>query len=125
MLRIRRRLALVHYRPALPKTRPNYTTTDQDRASFPRAHLPFARLGAPDIVGLCRPGQPVCAHLAGTAPSLIWLGKYLLNLALDDNPAFRGYLYNMDHAESLAPGSAEFRFEVTDALREYEARIGV
>ncbi len=112
LLGIRRRVTEAHYRPVIPPDTPNYTTTEQDDERFPREHLPNVRLGSVEGVGIIQPDQAVCAHLVGTAPSLVWFGKYLLNLALEDNPATRGYLYNLNPAESLAFGSAELRFEV-------------
>ncbi len=107
----------VHYRPAIPRDDPNYSTTEQDNAGYPREHLPYCSIGAPDTPreGVTRRGEPVCLHVAGTAPSLIWLGKFLLNLALEDSSCRLAYLYNYTPAESLAPGSAELRLVVTDS----------
>ena len=106
----------IHYRPRLPESLPNYTTTEQDREDYPREHLPYCRLGSPaaDGCGVVRPGEPVCLHCRGTGPSLVWLGKFLLDLALEDNPCRLAYLYNYLPAESLAPGSAELRLVVAN-----------
>lgn len=104
----------IHYRPRLPEGGRGYTTTGQDDEGYPREHLPYCRLGSPDAMGsaVARPAAPVCAHLGGTAPSLVWLGKFLLDLALRDNDCRLAYLYNYLPAESLAPGSAELRLVV-------------
>lgn len=107
----------VHYRPRLLEGNPNYSTTEQDDEDFPREHLPHCTLAAPDVHsrhGYPIAGQPVSLHLDGTSPSLVWLGKFLLDLSLDDSRCRRSYLYNMTPAESLAPGSAELRLEVED-----------
>lgn len=105
----------VRYRPRLPEGSPNYTTTEQDDGDYPREHLPYCRLGSHAEAGSAwlRPAEPVCAHFKGTAPSLVWLGRFLLDLALEDNPCRLAYLYNYAvPAESLAPGSAELRLVV-------------
>lgn len=106
----------VHYRPALPEENPNYTTIEQDEVEYPREHLPYCGLGAPDDArgGVLRTGEAVCLHLAGTAPSHVWLAKLLLNLSLEDSRCRLSYLYNYTPAESLAPGSAELRLAVSD-----------
>jgi hypothetical protein len=105
----------VHYRPKVPKDNPNYTTGEQDDPSYPREHLPRCRLGSPDCADAVLPDRPVCLHFLGTAPSLIWFGKYLLNFALDDTIARLAYLYNAEPYESLAKGSAELRLTQSDA----------
>ncbi|HEU0077219.1 MAG TPA: hypothetical protein VFQ76_06195 [Longimicrobiaceae bacterium] len=104
----------IRYRPRLPEGEPNYTTTEQDDEDYPREHLPYCRLGscAENGSGHVRPEEPVCVHFKGTAPSLVWLGKFLLDLALEDNHCRLAYLYNSVPAESLAPGSAELRLVV-------------
>jgi hypothetical protein len=109
-------LTEVHYRPRIPSGNPNYTTTDQDDPEYPREHLPYCHLGPAGYrdAGLGRPGEPVCLHVAGTTASLVWLGKFLLNLSLEDNNCRLAYLYNYIPAESLAPGSAELRLVVGD-----------
>ena len=107
----------VHYRPRLLEGNPAYSTTEQDDDDHPREHLPHCTLAAPDTHprhGYPVPGQPVALHLDGTSPSLVWLGRFLLNLSLADSNCRRAYLYNMTPAESLAPGRAELRLEVED-----------
>lgn len=114
-LGVRVRVSKVHYRPRVPEGNPNYTTVEQDDESYPRDHLPLFSLGpADDPRGDVRPGAPVCFHIGGTGPSFVWLGKLLLNLALDDSNATLAYLYNLTPAESLAVGSAEARLVVAD-----------
>lgn len=110
-----RRVVEVRYRPSLAKGNPNITIDEQDDEWYPRAHLPYARLGHADIEhgGLVLHNQPVCAHITGTAPSLVWLGKYLLNLSLDDSNCRLARLHNLvPPAESLAQDSAELWFVV-------------
>lgn len=105
----------VHYRPRVPEGNPNYTTVEQDDPGHPRDHLPFFSLGPPDDPhAIVRSDAPVCFHVGGTGPALVWLGKLLLNLALDDCNATLAYLYNLLPAESLAVGSAEARLAVAD-----------
>jgi hypothetical protein len=114
ILECRQRISEIEYRPRLPTNNPNYTTTEQDDERYPREHLPYCRLGSLNVgsgVGICRPGEPVAAHFNGTALSLIWLGKYLANLALEDNNATLAYLYNLD-TESMTWNSAELRLTV-------------
>jgi hypothetical protein len=113
---MKQRVTEVHYRARLPKDNPNYLTFEQLREDYPREHLPYWRPGSWDVEGggVIRRGEPVCAHVQGTSPSLVWLGKYLLNLTLEDCNARLGYLYNMDPGESMAPYSAELRFVVCD-----------
>ena len=113
-LGFRQRVAQISYRARLPEKNPDYLTTDKDRADYPREHLPHCQLGSPDVTGggLTRAGELVCAHFQGTAPSLVWIGKYLLDLALEDCNADLAYLYNYTPAESMAPGSAELRLTV-------------
>lgn len=107
----------VHYRPRILEGNPNYSTHEQDDDAYPREHLPYCTLSPPDwsdgYPGM-RPDLPLCLHLAGTSTSLVWLGKFLLNLALEDSHCRRSYLYNILPGESLAEGSAELRLEVTD-----------
>jgi hypothetical protein len=110
------RLAIteVRYRPKLFYDNPHYTTVDQDDAHYPREHLPYCSLGAADVErgGVTRSGEPICLHMGGTTPSTVWLGKFLLNLGLEDNNCRMAYLYNYNPAQSLAPGSAELRLAV-------------
>lgn len=119
-LRMRLGVREVHYRPRLFDENPNYSTTEQDDDDYPREHLPHCVLARPDMHprhGYPVPGQPVALHLDGTSPSLVWLGRFLLDLSLADSHCRRSYLYNMNSAESLAPGSAELRLEVEDPAR--------
>ena len=114
-LDLHRRVVEVRYRPALATGNPNITVDEQNDKYYPRAHPPYARLGNPDVEhgGVVRAGEPVCAHITGTAPSLVWLGRFLLNLSLDDCHCRLARLYNLDPpAVSLADDSAEFRFVV-------------
>lgn len=106
----------IHYRPRLPEGNPNYTTIEQDDASYPREHLPYCSLGPADSQtgGVVRASDPVFLHIGGTAASLVWLGKLMLNLSLRDNNCRLAYLYNYNPVESLAPGSAELRLVVGD-----------
>jgi hypothetical protein len=106
----------ISYRPRLPDQNPNYLTFEQQREGFPREHLPYCRPGSWDVEGggVTRAGEPVCAHFHGTSPSLVWLGKYLLDLALEDCEAALAYLYNSTPGESMAPDSAELRFVVAN-----------
>lgn len=110
----------VHYRPALPEGNPNYTTIEQDEVEYPREHLPYCGLGAPDHprLGVSDTGEADCLHIAGTALSHVWLAKLLLNLSLEDNNSRLSYLYNYNPAESLAPGSAELRLVVSESRVE-------
>lgn len=110
----------MHYRPALPEGNPNYTTIEQDEVEYPREHLPYFGIGAPDDPrgGVLRTEDAVCLHLAGTDLSHVWLAKWLLNLSLEDSNCRLSYLYNYKPAESLAPGSAELRLVVSDASVE-------
>jgi hypothetical protein len=106
----------VDYRPKFPKSNPNYTTGEQDDPTYPREHLPFCSLGWSDYADVVRPDRPVCLHFLGTAPSLIWFGKFLLNFGLTDTVARLAYLYNaVEPFESLAKGSAELRLTESDA----------
>jgi hypothetical protein len=103
-------VSAVHYRPKVPEDNPNYTTGEQDDPTYPREHLPFCSLGWSDSAEVVLPDQPVCLHFLGTAPSLIWFGKFLLNFGLTDTIARLAYLYNaVEPCESLAKGSAELR----------------
>jgi hypothetical protein len=97
--------------------------TEDDGASdeddFPREHLPFCTLGAPGWVRggpPMIPGDPWCLHVAGTSPSHVWLGKYLLALSFTDSGSREWYLYNTTPAEELARGSAELRLALADPL---------
>jgi hypothetical protein len=112
------RIVEVRYKPQLPEGNPNYTTTEQDKSEdeYPREHLPYCRPGSLDVEGggVVRQGEPIGAHFQGTAPSLVWMGKYLLNLALEDNNATLAYLYNTTPAESMRWLSAELRLTVAD-----------
>jgi hypothetical protein len=118
VLQCESRITQVRYKPALPEGNPEYTTTEQDRGEdeYPREHLPYCRPGSLDVDGggVIRQGEPVAAHFKGTAPSLIWLGKYFLNLALEDCNATLAYLYNTTPAESMRWLSAELRITVAD-----------
>jgi len=117
LLGFRQQVSEVHYRPKLPEGNPNYTTVEQDDEKYPREHLPYCRLGAADVEGggITRQNEPVCLHFRGTGQSLVWLGKYFLNLALSDNNSRLAYLYNFDPAESLAEGSAELRLTIANS----------
>lgn len=114
-LGFRQRVGEIHYRASLPEGNPNYTTQEQDDADYPREHLPYCRLGRPEIEGggVILKAPPVALHFQGTAPSLVWFGKYLLNLALTDNNCRLAYLYNFE-TESLGKGSAELRLTVAN-----------
>jgi|GEM_PF-2737843 len=107
----------VHYRARILEGNPNYSTHEQDDDGYPREHLPYCTLSPPDwsdgYPGM-RPDLPLCLHLAGTSPSLVWLGKFLLNLSLGDSNCRLSYLYNTNPSESLAPGSAELRLVVDE-----------
>jgi hypothetical protein len=115
-LGFRQRITEIFYRARLPKDNPNYLTFEQRREEYPPEHLPYWRPGSWNVEGggVTRPGEPVCIHAQGTSPSLVWLGKYLLDLSLEDCNAKLGYLYNTDPGESMALGSAELRFVVGD-----------
>ena len=115
-LGFRQRISEVHYRPKLLEGNPNYSTVEQDDEKYPREHLPYCRLGAADVEagGVTRKNEPVCLHFRGTGPSLVWLGKYFLNLALFDNNTRLAYLYNFDPSESLADKSAELRLTIAN-----------
>jgi hypothetical protein len=116
-LGFRQRVSEIHYRASLPEGNPNYTTHEQDDADYPREHLPYCRLGSPEVEGggLILKDHPVALHFQGTAPSLVWFGKYLLNLALADNNCRLAYLYNFG-MESLGHGSAELRITVANPV---------
>ncbi|HEU4452499.1 MAG TPA: hypothetical protein VFR81_05535 [Longimicrobium sp.] len=107
----------VHYRARILEGNPNYSTHEQDDDEYPREHLPYCTLSPPDwsngYPGM-RPDLPLCLHFAGTSASLVWLGKFLLNVSLADSYCRRCYLYNINPGESLAEGGAELRFEITD-----------
>jgi hypothetical protein len=115
-LGFRYRVNEISYRPRLPEHNPNYLTFEQQKEGYPREHLPYCRPGAWDVEGggLTRAGESVCAHFQDTSPSLVWLGKYLLDLALADCNATLAYLYNAKPGESMAADSAELRFVVAD-----------
>jgi hypothetical protein len=109
-------VSAVHYRPKVPEGNPNYTNSDQDDPTYPREHLPFCSLGWSDYADVVLPDRPVCLHFLGTAPSLIWFGKFLLNFGLTDTIARLAYLYNaVEPYESLAKGSAELRLTESNA----------
>jgi hypothetical protein len=108
----------IHYRPRIPEGNPNYTTTEQDDASYPREHLPHCAFGTPEMPGAHVGTAADCVHFTGTGPSLVWMGKFLLNLGLEDIHCRLAYLYNTVPAESLAPGSAELRLEVDERRSE-------
>ncbi|HST57517.1 MAG TPA: hypothetical protein VLK84_02440 [Longimicrobium sp.] len=113
-LRMRIGIREVHYRPRPVKGDPN-ECTNPDGGDFPRDHMPLCVLTRPDMhprFGHPIAGQPVALHLAGTSPSHVWLGKFLLNLSLDESNLGGTQLYNMIPAESLAPGSAELSLTV-------------
>lgn len=114
-LGFRQRVSEIHYRASLPEGNPNYTTDEQDDADYPREHLPYCRLGRPEVEGggVILKDHPIALHFQGTAPSLVWFGKYLLNLALADNHCRLAYLYNFE-MESLGQGSAELRLTVAN-----------
>jgi hypothetical protein len=117
-LQYKSRILEVRYAPHLADGNPNYTTTEQDKTEeeYPREHLPYCRTGSLDVEagGVVRRGEPVAAHFKGTAPSLIWMGKFFLNLALEDSNATLAYLYNTNPAESLRWMSAELRLTIAD-----------
>jgi hypothetical protein len=115
-LGLKQHVTQIVYRARLPKDNPNYLTFEQLHDDYPREHLPYWRPGSWNVEGggVVRPGEPVCAHVQGTAPSLVWLGTYLLNLTLEDCNARLAYLYNANPGESMAPGSAELRFVFGD-----------
>jgi hypothetical protein len=113
-LRMRMGLREVQYRPRPVQGDPN-DCTGPDGEDFPREHMPLCVLARPDMHarhGYPVPGQPVALHLAGTSPSHVWLGKFLLNLSLSESNQGDTQLYNMLPAESLAPGSAELSLTV-------------
>jgi hypothetical protein len=115
-LGLKQRITQVVYGARLPQDNPNYLTFEQQKEDYPREHLPYCRPGSWNVEGggVTRQGEPVCAHVQGASPSLVWLGKYLLNLTLEDCNAMFAYLYNLDPGESMAPNSAELRFVVRD-----------
>lgn len=117
-LGIRQRVQAIHYRPSLAEGNPNYTTGEQDREGYPREHLPHWRTGSLDVAGggVTRKNEPVAAHCLGTGPSLVWMGRYFLNLALEDSNARLAYLYNIGEHGSLAWNSAELRMAVRSAV---------
>lgn len=118
LLGFRFALREVHYRARIFQDNPNYSTHEQDDDEYPREHLPNCRVGPPDwsdgYPGQ-RPDLPLCMHLSGTSASQVWLGKFLLNLALEDSHCRLSFLNNTIPSESLAPGSAELRLVVSDA----------
>lgn len=106
----------VHYRPRPVQGDPN-DCTGPDGEHVPRSHMPLCILARPDMHprhGYPVPGQPVALHLAGTSPSHVWLGRFLLDLSLADSNRGVTQLYNMVPAESLAVGSAELSLTVDD-----------
>jgi hypothetical protein len=115
-LRCRLGVRELQYRP-----RPFRMRADEDEDlpaedELPREHLPFCTLGAPGWVRggpPAIPGDPWCLHMAGTSPSHVWLGKYLLNLSITGTGSHEWHLYNTD-AEEMARGSAELRLILTD-----------
>lgn len=125
-LGIRQRVHEVHYRPQIFDENPDYTTTEQDDETYPREHLPRCSIGSDGVEpnSVVRPGEPRYLHIEGTAPSLVWLGKFLLNLSLEDCRCTTSYLYNYLPAESLAVGSAELRLMVAgpSSLADHETR---
>ncbi len=115
-LRMRMGIREVQYRPRPVQGDPN-DCTGPDGEDFPREHMPLLVLARPDMHargGWPIPGQPVALHLAGTSPSHVWLGKFLLNLSLDESNSGNTQLYNLTPAESLAPGSAELSLTIPD-----------
>lgn len=112
----------VLYRPKLIEGNPNYSTVEQDDDDFPREHLPYCTLGAPGWVNggpPMLPGEPACLHFAGTSPSLVWMGRFLLNLSLSDSNCRLSYLYNTIPSESLAAGSAELRLMLSEPAADF------
>lgn len=106
----------VRYRPRRIDGDPN-EDADPDEEHVPREHRPLCTLAAPDLHprhGYPVPGRPVALHLAGTSPSHVWLGTFLLNLSLEDSGCRVAQLYNLNPAESLAPGSAELHLTVIE-----------
>ncbi|WP_420127170.1 hypothetical protein [Longimicrobium sp.] len=116
-LRCRLGVRELHYRP-----RPFYQRDPADHGAvyedvFPREHLPFCTLGAPGWVRggpPLVPGDPWCLHVAGTSPSHVWLGRYLLDLSFTEGDGREWYLYNTTPAEQMARGSAELRLVLAD-----------
>ena len=107
----------VHYRPRPFGPRPGPDDGVPDEDAVPREHLPFCTLGAPGWVRggpPLIPGDPWCLHVAGTSPSHVWLGKYLLNLSVTGAGGGEWYLYNTTPADEMAPGSAELRLVIAD-----------
>jgi hypothetical protein len=106
----------VFYRPRLADENPNYTTAPDDYETYPRQHRPYCTVAKADHPeNMYRlPGSPECAHLGGTPPAHVWLGKYLLNLALEDSNVRLAYLYNYVPAKSMARRSAELRLVVAN-----------
>lgn len=116
-LRCRLGVREVHYRPRPFPMRGDEDEDLSDEDALPREHLPFCTLGAPGWVRggpPMIPGDPWCLHLAGTSPSHVWLGKYLLNLSITGSDANEWHLYNTTPAEEMARGSAELRLILTD-----------
>jgi hypothetical protein len=117
-LRCRLGVRELQYRPKPLQTYTGDPDTWQDQEEdVPREHLPFCALGAPGWVRGGPPrshGDPWCMHLAGTSPSHVWLGKYLLNLSMAVGGCREWYLYNTLPAEELAPGGAELRLAIAD-----------
>lgn len=125
-LRCRLGVREVHYRPRPFHLRDHADEGALDEEEFPREHLPFCTLGAPGWVRggpPLIPGDPWCLHMAGTSPSHVWLGKYLLDLSLTGGGSREWYLYNTTPAEEMAHGSAELRLALADP-REPESTGG-
>jgi hypothetical protein len=114
LLGCRQQVSSIEYQPSVPEGNPNYTTTEQDDEAYPRELRPYCRVGwiNDGAEGICRPREPSAVHFRGTGLSLVWMGRYLANLALADTNATLAYLYNLTPAESMCWNSAELRLTV-------------
>jgi hypothetical protein len=100
--------------PSIPEGNLTQWVRELDHDGFPKDHLPSLRLGSEETIydeqHRPRSDQAIFVHLKGTLISLCWLGRGLLNFALEDHPCHTWSLLNYGGHNSLAPESAEIRF---------------